>query len=185
MPEPTFNQYAAPAANVADIAPETGYAALDYFSANGRIGRLRYMAYLVGGGFLLNIATGVAAGIFVAAAPGLLSVMNVVAWIPFTWWLVINGIKRSHDFNASGWWSAATLIPFASLIWLFVPGTQGANRYGPPPPPNTTGVKILALFAPLFFVAIVGVLAAVAIPAYKDYIAKAHAAQRVQPAQPN
>ena len=53
------------------------------------------------------------------------------------------------------------------LIWVFKPGSAGTNSYGAPPPPNTTGVKILGFLLPSLF--IVGILAAIAIPAYVDY----------------
>jgi uncharacterized membrane protein YhaH (DUF805 family) len=46
-------------------------------------------------------------------------------------------VRRLHDTNASGWWVLASLIPVvggpALLIWNCVPGTKGANRYGPDP----------------------------------------------------
>ena len=48
MIEPTMNQYAPPRAQVADVAQGAGVAELNYFSAQGRIGRLRYLAYGTG-----------------------------------------------------------------------------------------------------------------------------------------
>jgi hypothetical protein len=70
------------------------------------------------------------------------------------------------------------LIPFVGLIWLFKSGTPGSNRFGAPPPPNTTGVKVLACIAPA--IAIIGILAAIAIPAYQDYVTRAQEAQQSQ-----
>ena len=80
---------------------------------------------------------------------------------------VITAIQRSHDMDWSGWTVLLTLIPLVGLIWVFKPGSAGANSYGAPPPPNTTGVKILALLLPA--IVIIGILAAIAIPAYVDY----------------
>lgn len=80
----------------------------------------------------------------------------------------------------SGWLWLALLVPFVnvvlSLLLLFMPGEQSANRFGPPPPPNSTGVKVLA-FSWLLFPVFGGILAAIAIPAYQSYIERAQAAQ--------
>ncbi len=61
----------------------------------------------------------------------------------------------------------ARLIPPLGLVWVFKSGSRGTNNYGAPPPPNTTGVKILGFLLPAVF--IIGMLAAIAIPAYVDY----------------
>ena len=58
MNDTTLNQYAAPTAEVADVAPPTAAAELRLFSAQGRIGRLRYLAYSTGASVLYNIALG-------------------------------------------------------------------------------------------------------------------------------
>lgn len=46
-------------------------------------------------------------------------------------------IKRFHDANVTGWASLLLLIPLVSyvvtLALLFIPGTKGDNRFGPPP----------------------------------------------------
>ncbi len=206
--EPTMNQYAAPTADVADVVTVTETARMDLFSYKERIGRLRYLAYLVGGGLVINIATAILVGIAVALMPSLVFIFSVVALIPSMWFSAITGIKRAHDFNASGWWCLVALLPnFASfgmimaprygfaggnapliggllsfaaaLAFVFIPGNKGANNYGPPPPPNTWGVRVLALILPV--IAIIGILAAVAIPQYKAYTDKARASQSPRP----
>ena len=67
------------------------------------------------------------------------------------------------------------LVPLANLalylVLLIMPGTQGANRFGDPPPPNSTGVIVLALVVPI--IAVIGLVAAIAIPAYQDYTERA------------
>jgi uncharacterized membrane protein YhaH (DUF805 family) len=46
-----------------------------------------------------------------------------------------NGSQRIRDFGHSGVWILATLVPYVgflvSLAIIFIPGTQGDNRYGP------------------------------------------------------
>ena len=45
---------------------------------------------------------------------------------------VMFGIRRMHDINRSGWW---LLLPIVNLVFWAQPGTDGENRFGPPPPP--------------------------------------------------
>jgi hypothetical protein len=92
---------------------------------------------------------------------------------------VLLAIQRLHDFDASGWWSLAMLVPLLNLVLtialLFAPGTSGTNRYGPQTPPNSTRVTVLAALFPLIFVT--GIVAAIAIPAYQEYSARATGAE--------
>ena len=46
--------------------------------------------------------------------------------------------KRLHDRGRSGWWQWLVLVPVLGWTWLLVelyilPGSPGANRYGPHP----------------------------------------------------
>src|SRR4029079_6804195 len=84
-------------------------------------------------------------------------------------------IQRSHDMDMSGWFSILALIPFVGLYWVFKSGTPGPNRFGPPPSPNTLGVKILAWILP--GIAAIGILAAISLPAYVNYQARVKAVQ--------
>lgn len=45
---------------------------------------------------------------------------------------IMFGIRRMHDTNRRGWW---VLFPIVNLVFWAQPGTQGENRFGPPPPP--------------------------------------------------
>lgn len=47
-------------------------------------------------------------------------------------------VKRWHDRGKSGWWVLIGLVPVIGAIWAiietgFMPGTKGANQYGPDP----------------------------------------------------
>lgn len=181
MIEKALNQYAAPTAHVADVALSEGTSALNVFGIDGRIGRLRYLAYLMAGTLVNGILTRVLSTAAGGAGEAMV-VVTVVLSLALLWFHVITGVKRCHDLNISGWWSVTLVIPFIMLVWAFVPGSKGANRFGPPPPPNNWGVRILGVLFPILFT---GVILAVAIPAYNAYIvkAKAHAARTAQPAQ--
>lgn len=47
-------------------------------------------------------------------------------------------IRRFHDFNWSGLWLLLVLVPVAGLmatiVFVWLPGNAGTNRYGPEPP---------------------------------------------------
>ena len=97
--------------------------------------------------------------------------------------------RRLHDTDRSGWWFLIVLIPLIGGLVLFVFFVQdsqpGENRFGPSPKGNTdakgggVSMAVIAGVVGLFAVAIIGMLAAVAIPAYQDYNARVTVAQAV------
>ncbi|MDS4070373.1 MAG: DUF805 domain-containing protein [Candidatus Competibacter sp.] len=160
----------------------TDYGEINLLSSQGRLGRVRYIGYSVGLGLLINVIAGLlgGAGAFLGAGGGdwagwagggAVIVLALAALVVS----VMLAIQRLHDFDASGWWSVLVAVPFANLVLylvlLIMPGTQGPNRFGNPPPPNTLGAIILALVLPLIFV--IGIVAAIAIPAYQHYLERA------------
>lgn len=161
------NRYAAPRAAVSDIEGTQEYQEVRMWSASGRIGRLRYLAYTTGGGLLAGCVAVVLGG----ALGGFGMILALLVYIAAIVFSVMIAIQRSHDMDWTGWTVLLTLIPLVGLIWVFKPGSEGVNAYGAPPPPNTTGVKILGLLLPIVFV--VGILAAIAIPAYVEYTRRA------------
>ncbi len=154
------------------------------FSFSGRIGRLRYLAYGVGTSLVLMavmipilggtmFAGGLAGG---EQAMGILTMVAMIAFYVASIVLAVMFAKRRlNDMNRSGWWFLLFIVPLINLVMtiyvIFFPGTQGPNNFGPTPVANTLGVKILALTLPVIMV--VGILAAIAIPAYQDYIMRA------------
>lgn len=160
--------YATPKAAVAETLPEFGE--LKAFTTDGRIGRLRYLAWSM----VLMLAClplfGIAGGFF-AASEILGGLLMVVVGIAVAVVGIMFGVQRLHDIGWSGWLLLVTLVPIVggvfSLLMFIIPGSTAANRFGPPPPPNSRAVKILALL----WVAIIvlGIVAAIAIPAYMGY----------------
>ncbi len=155
------NPYAAPRAAVGDAAEETQPVRI--FSVSGRVGRVRYIGYLIG----LYILFGVLAFLVaLVAAP-----LAIVVWLAYMVLAFMLTIQRCHDFNTTGWLSLVSLIPLVNFIFWFIPGTEGTNRYGPRTPPNSTLTIVLVWILPA--IAIIGIVAAIAIPAYQSYVKRA------------
>lgn len=167
----TAGIYSAPAARVADPA-SGGYARINIWSLKGRLGRVRYIAYSVGFGTLFNIIGGALAAV---GGNSLAPVFIVVALIAIFCFHTLLSVQRAHDFNTTGWLAILGFIPLLNFIFWFVPGTPSENRFGKQTPPNSTGVIVAAWIVPI--VMIVGVLAAIAIPAYQDYTERARSSQ--------
>jgi uncharacterized membrane protein YhaH (DUF805 family) len=161
------NPYAAPRTNVARSDSVEDYGEIKLFSAEGRIGRVRYLGYGVGYSLLFALVIGLAGGLTSAVSPTIGLVVAGIGYIALLVVQVLLTIQRAHDFNVTGWLWLISFIPLAGLVFLLVPGTRGENNYGKQPPPNTTGVVVLACILPIIM--IVGILAAVAIPAYQEY----------------
>lgn len=160
------NPYAAPQAAVGDAPEQTQ--PVELFSVSGRIGRVRYIAYLLGLYILFAIFTVLAS--MVAGAFG------QVLWLGYMVLVFMLTIQRCHDFNTTGWLSILSLVPLVNLIFWFIPGTDGSNRYGPRTPPNSTGAIVMVWILPA--IAVIGIIAAVAIPAYQTYAKRAAEAQQ-------
>lgn len=152
--------YAPPRASVAELLPEHGE--LKPFSVQGRIGRLRYLAW--------SCVMSMAAMALLLVASATMAITSFIG-IPLIAVVVIGllvvavqiGVQRLHDIGWSGWLMLLTLVPVVGsvfpLVLMLAPGTSGPNRFGPPPPPNSRSVKILAgiwLVLP-----IIGIIAAI------------------------
>lgn len=159
------------------------YAEVKIFSFSGRIGRLRYLAYSMGMGLILSLFLAVMAAITVPIAESTGNeaasfIMGILMIILYVGALVISFamvVRRVNDFDNSGWLSLLMLVPVVNIIFGFalmlVPGSKGRNSYGAPPPPNNGVVVFLASLLPI--IALLGILAAIAIPAYQQYVEKA------------
>jgi uncharacterized membrane protein YhaH (DUF805 family) len=183
-PPRSTTPYAPPTANVAETLPE--FAELKLFGVEGRIGRLRYLAWSLAMTFVALFIAGIGGLVaselsgntsLLAMLGGLVAAVAVIAMIAMIVFGIQIGVKRLHDIGWSGWLLLVNLVPVIgsvfSIIMLVVPGSTGVNRFGPPAPPNSLGVKLLAalwLLVPVL-------LAAIALPAYNDYVERARDAQ--------
>jgi uncharacterized membrane protein YhaH (DUF805 family) len=169
------NPYAAPRTNVSRADSDEEYGEIKVFSAQGRIGRVRYIGYTFGYTFLIALVIGIFGALLGGASAGLAFVVGAAGYIAIVVMQILLTIQRAHDMNVTGWLCLISLIPLAALVFWLVPGTRGANNYGPPPPPNTTGAVVAACILPIIM--IVGIVAALAIPAYQDYAQRASTQQ--------
>lgn len=168
--------YSPPQSQVGEVLPEFGE--LNVFGVQGRIGRLRYLAWSMAMlliampvlGLLMAIMTlsDMFGGLLVGVAAIALTIISIFI-----------GVQRLHDIGWSGWLWLLNLIPgigsIFALVMLFAPGSEGANRFGAPPPPNSRAVKVLAWS--MILVPIIGILAAIALPAYQGYVERANQAR--------
>lgn len=158
---------------------EEAYGTIKVLSASGRIGRLRYITYTIGIPFLVLLVMGLLMAVAgMALAEEQIGILTIVVFgLGYLAMFVINimlTIQRCHDFDVTGWLSLILLIPLAPLVFWFIPGTEGANRFGPQPPPNK-GVLLIVIVLLLLLI-VVSIMAAIAIPAYQEYMARAAAA---------
>ncbi len=175
---PEYNPYAAPRGEVQQ--PVATADDIKIFSAQGRLGRLRLIAYtfvmslvLFGGVGLLTLIFG-GVGYLVSGSEDAFLVAGVIffiiAFIPALIITIRWGIRRVHDFNVSGWLMLLMFVPYVNsifqLILILVPGTKGPNPYGPVPPPNSSAVKVLAgIYIGMTVLGlVVGIAAAITIP---------------------
>ena len=107
-------------------------------SGRGRTSRSVFAAYL---GFYIGFC-----GLWIAGIALLMEWAGDVNLIDFTLGyvpyflfppLVAAAIRRLHDVSKNGWLIWLYLVPLINILalgLLFMPGTEGANRFGPVPP---------------------------------------------------
>ncbi|MGK0439826.1 MAG: uncharacterized membrane protein YhaH (DUF805 family) [Paracoccaceae bacterium] len=176
----TANPYQAPASDVTQAQSNRPYQP-KIFTADGRIGRLRYLAYsmIINLCFipvaLLVLAIGAATTGDSGQPSVIVWILGGIAYIALIATSFVLAKRRLNDLNQSGWLSLLLLVPLVNLgiiLWLiFAPGKKEQNSYGPYPVKNPGGIVALALIIP--FIAIVGIIAAITIPAYVDYAERA------------
>lgn len=146
------NPYVPQQAEVADTnADDLVSQLVKLFSLMGRIGRLRYFASLMLGLVVLLAGVAIEGRWFPHSAERSIPWSGLLM-IPYLIFNIHLKIRRGHDMDWTGWSVFFAFIPAIGLIWMFKAGSQSSNRFGLPPPPNTTMVYICALSIPVMFV---------------------------------
>jgi len=163
LPEANTSPYAPPHPPVGEV--NTTFSELKVFSVQGRIGRLRYLAWslaalLIMGGAAGTLGLGLLAGDNMVLA----AIVCVVGLLAYFYVNITISVQRLHDLGWSGWLWFLNLVPIVGGLFpialAVIPGNPGANRYGAPQPPNSTAVKVLAgLWLVVIAVVFVGALA--------------------------
>lgn len=186
------NPYQSPTTDLDDEYYEDDYHAEPFYTWHGRVGRIRFLSYtmllllvLMGITMVIGVVAGIFAGIMggadgagVSIMAGLVSLLSIMGNFYITF---VPTIRRLNDLNRTGWMSLLWLVPVVNLIfWLylvFASGDEGYNDYGAPAEPPTTLHYVLAFGLPLLGIVLLGILAAIALPAYQDYVMRAQMAQ--------
>ncbi|MEH6458498.1 DUF805 domain-containing protein [Chitinimonas sp. JJ19] len=181
----TNNPYHSPNAQLDQFDDQETYSPR-FFSVEGRLGRVRYIAYTMGATLLGYLLIAVAGAASIGSESLGILLMGVAVLLMLAGTIVVVG-RRLHDLDMSRWFSLLMLVPLINTLFglylMFAPGTKGRNRFGPMPEPNGRSVIVVACIVPA--VAIIGILAAIAIPQYAEYTKRAKAAQQQgQPAAP-
>lgn|GEM_PF-128640 len=166
------------------------------WSYTGRFGRMSYLGWslvaMIGtfiGSFILSFIWTILGlpGLSEGASFSLIGALPViVVYLVDLYFQIIFTIRRLHDRNHSGWFTLLLLIPLINFIFalylIFAPGNKGDNRFGPVRP-TPTWERVCGFIYIIFVpIAIIGILAAVAIPAYQEYLQRAQDAHYSAPA---
>ncbi|PWQ95907.1 DUF805 domain-containing protein [Leucothrix arctica] len=139
------------------VKPNRRYSDVRVLSGEGRIGRFEYFFYSLVLPFLVFWIIAALAGIasrfgelggaiaYVLLASGLCAA--IIIYVQLT-------IQRCHDFNAKGWLSLLLLLPFAFILFWMIPGNPSSNRFGEPPRPSSSTLKMGAMLLMIILVAI-------------------------------
>jgi len=189
------NQYQTPTSRV-DVQTGQAYSEVKVFSAKGRMGRVRFINFYLLLPFVIMLGLFVLFAIIAAVIfpmmldpdgaggggdfsviSSLLTLAMLGIYIVYIVYSFLVLIQRCHDFNASGWLSLVMLIPVVGIFFLIavlvIPGTEGENNFGAQTKPNSTASVVFAIVSPIVLVAVIGIVAAISIPAYQDFINRA------------
>ena len=97
-----------------------------YAEFSGRSRRKEFWSF-----WLATLIAGIIAGVIdgILGLTGFIS-LRILVQLAILVPSIAVAIRRMHDQDRSGWW---ILCPIANIIFLFIEGTKGSNRFGPDP----------------------------------------------------
>ena len=100
---------------------------------------LGILAVLLGGGLSASAESGgILAGPFM--------IVFAIFWLGLIVPSIAVQVRRFHDQDKSGWFVLLNLIPYVGglivLVFMFLEGTRGPNRFGPDPKGGDAGVTV-------------------------------------------
>jgi len=101
-----------------------------FASFEGRAGRGEYWFFTLF--IIVTLIASLLIGSLISEAAGAIIsvVLMLVVFIPS----LAVAIRRLHDTDRSGWWYLIVLVPYIGglvlLVFMALPGTEGANDYG-------------------------------------------------------
>jgi uncharacterized membrane protein YhaH (DUF805 family) len=105
------------------------------FSAKGRISRSQFWLKWALPMIVVTVVLEIIC--FSVLEPSSAGVILGIYGLVLIWPSIAIYIKRSHDRGRSGWFMLLLFVPilniWALVEFLFLPGTSGANSYGPDP----------------------------------------------------
>ena len=120
---------------------------LDPLGFSGRIGRMRWLAWKLVLSSIVALCS-LLTWFIIKVSPTLGITCAATLTLAYVFISLRISAQRLHDLNWSAWMLLLHLVPMANLVlclmMLLMPGTPGPNKYGPPPPPNSRAVNILA-----------------------------------------
>lgn len=169
------NPYQSPSADLSHRSE--GYDDSSPWSAEGRFGRINYLAYCFLASLIILLVAVIIGGIIMLAfgtesVAGSVPMMALAAvvYVVFIYIGFVFMIKRLHDMNYSGWYSLLTFIPIVNIIvilGLFLKaGDPEENNYGLPPHPPAVWQKIVMwVYVGGLILWLIGVVAAIVLGA--------------------
>jgi len=139
------------------VKPNRRYSDVRVLSAEGRIGRFEYFFYSLVLPFLVFWIIAALAGIatrfgdlggaiaYVLLASGLCAA--IIIYVQLT-------IQRCHDFNAKGWVALLIVLPFTCILFWMIPGSASSNRFGEPPRPSSSTLRLGSMLLMIVLVAV-------------------------------
>ena len=118
------------------------------------MGRLRFFVWTASIGLGFSIVL-IVVGLIALASRSKNWDATMLLWWGAQWLcLVPLCIRRAYDMDLPVWTGWIAPLPPVLLVWIVKPGSQGLNRYGPPPPASGTGTHAFAWALGIFYAGI-------------------------------